>query len=174
MSSSSGLFRLLVVVLIAAIGVLVFVDYSKRKEVALLLKQQLNVQQVQGGNTQANMELAKEMVAKVRKLMDIPTDVEPTVAQIVNVAVLRANNAFYNKANNGDYLIVTKDRAILYSPSKNVILDVVPVQLQPQAAQDSSASTKGQSSVPVRSVPASLSSSAEQQASSEVPVDIRR
>ena len=59
------------------------------------------------------------------------TDVEPTVATIVNVEELRKNNAFYNKAENGDHLVVTTERAILYDPDEDIILDVIPVQLQP-------------------------------------------
>ena len=36
-----------------------------------------------------------------------------------------------SKAENGDHLVVTPERAILYDPDEDVILDVVPVQVQP-------------------------------------------
>ena len=82
-----------------------------------------------------NREKAKEIVERVRRFIMIPADLEPTVALIVDVNALRARNAFYNKAQNGDYLIITSERAILFSPTKNIILDVVPVQIQPAAQQ---------------------------------------
>ena len=55
--------------------------------------------------------------------------VEPTVASIVDVAKLQ-QNLFYAKAQNGDYLIVTTTRANLYREEDNIILDVVPVQIE--------------------------------------------
>ena len=61
---------------------------------------------------------------------------QPTVATIVDVESLRKRNSFYNKAKNGDYLIVTNERAILFDAKANVILDMVPVQLeQPSSAR---------------------------------------
>ena len=66
--------------------------------------------------------------------MDIDTSIQPTVATIVDVNALRARNDFYKNAKNGDYLIVTPNRAILYDPNRDMIIDVVPVQLQTPAA----------------------------------------
>jgi hypothetical protein len=131
---SSLLFPVLVIALIALV---VFIDARRRSAERQL--QELSVQLGNVGDQQQNRERAKEIVDEVRKIMDVPTDVEPTVATIVDVNKLRESNPFYNKAENGDYLIVTPTRAILYSSSKRVILDVVPVQLEQAAAQSSSA-----------------------------------
>ncbi|MBT4119868.1 MAG: hypothetical protein HOE29_03035, partial [Candidatus Peribacter sp.] len=69
--------------------------------------------------------------------MDIPEDIEPTVATIVDVEILKEKNPFYAKAENGDHLIVTPTRAILYSSKTKKIIDVVPVQLEPVAGEGS-------------------------------------
>ena len=94
----------------------------------------IRLEQLQGGGTQENQEKAKRITRKVRILMDLG-DVEPTVATIVDVTSLRKQNSFYNKAENGDFLIVTPERAILYNEEKNRIIDVVPVQIKPNTGQ---------------------------------------
>lgn len=76
-------------------------------------------------------EVAAKIVEKVRKIFYIPADIEPTVATIVDVEALRKQNAFYNNAKNGDHLLVTAQRAILYDSKTNQIKDVIPVQIQP-------------------------------------------
>ncbi len=83
--------------------------------------------------------LPLEIVDAVGKLYALPPGIDPTVATIVDVDALRKTNTFYAKAENGDTLVVTADRAILYDPKKKIILDVVPVQIQPQGANRSSA-----------------------------------
>ncbi len=42
---------------------------------------------------------------------------------------MRKTNDFYKKAKNGDNLIITQERAILYDPERSVIIDVVPVTI---------------------------------------------
>lgn len=137
--NSSGLSKLLLIILVVGLAVLAYVNYAKRVEVAAeLQKLSVKMEQLQTGNSQENAEAAKSIVAKVRKHFDIPTDVEPTVAQIVDVNALKAKNSFYDSAKNGDYLIVTATRAILYDPDKDMIIDIVPVQLQAPASSAAS------------------------------------
>ncbi|MDA1209247.1 MAG: hypothetical protein O2904_04435 [bacterium] len=85
---------------------------------------------LQAGNSEESQDRARQIVEEVRKLIVIQDDIDPTVATIIDIDTLKARNPFYEKAGNGDYLIVTPDRAILYSKKQNVILDVVPVQIQ--------------------------------------------
>lgn len=136
--------RLLTVILVVGLGVLAFVNYQKRVQLATELKKlSVQMEQLQTGNSPENVAQAKMIVDKVKQLIEIDGSVEPTVATIVDVDALKSRNDFYKSAKNGDYLIVTPTRAILYSPEKNVILDVVPVQLQaPTGAAQSSASSK--------------------------------
>jgi|GEM_PF-1197431 len=107
----------------------VVLDAQRRQAQKELKNLTVRLEQLQG-NDQANQEKAKAVVERVKILMDIDTSVEPTVATIVDVAKLQERNPFYNKAQNGDYLIVTPSRAILYRESINRILDVVPVQIE--------------------------------------------
>jgi hypothetical protein len=125
---------LLPILLIALVVLVVVLDTQRRKAQTELKNLTVRLEQLQGNNA-ANQEKAKTVVERVKKLMDIDTSVEPTVATIVDVEKLREQNPFYNKAENGDFLIVTPTRAILYREEDNIILDVVPVQLEQQAAE---------------------------------------
>jgi hypothetical protein len=121
------------ILLIALVVLAVTLDTQRRKAQTELRNLTVRLEQLQGNNA-ANQEKAKSVVERVKKLMDIDVSVEPTVATIVDVAKLREQNPFYNKAENGDYLIVTSTRAILYREEDNIILDVVPVQIEAPAA----------------------------------------
>lgn len=127
---ASALMPLLVVALLV---LSVFSIVRWRTAESRLKALSVQLEQLQG-NPQQNQEKAKEIVAMVRKLIDIPADVEPTVAAIVDVEKLREQNKFYDKAQNGFYLIVTAERAILFDPNAQLIVDVVPVQIEDNAA----------------------------------------
>ena len=142
-SSSAGGRKLLSLILIIALAVLAYVNYSKRVQLASELKKlSVQMEQLQTGNNPQNVAAAKQIIDKVRRHILIPTGIDPTVATIVDVNTLKARNDFYKAAKNGDNLIVTPTRAILYDPDKDIILDVVPVQLTPQAAASSAPAVK--------------------------------
>ncbi len=130
---------LLPLLVIALIALVVVLDAQRRSAETELRNLTVRLEQLQG-NTQENQERAKQIVDRVRTLIEIPTDVTPTVATIVDVEKLRAQNPFYNGAENGDFLIVTPTRAILFDADRGVIIDVVPVQIQQNAAASSAAS----------------------------------
>ncbi len=142
-SSGSKAKALIALVVIALIILVVVVDAKRRAAESQLQQLSLKLQQ-QGGqpDTAQNQAIAKQVIAQVSKLYDLPTSVQPTVATIVDVEALRKQNAFYNKAQNGDYLIITPERAILFDPQKNMIVDVVPVQLQPPTSSSSSSKAR--------------------------------
>lgn len=75
---------------------------------------------------------AAAIVVAVQKHIDIDVSVEPTVATIVDAAKLQAQSQFYKNAVNGDFLVVTPTRAILYSKTRDRIIDVTPVEIKPQ------------------------------------------
>ncbi len=134
------LFPLLVIALIVLVVVL---DNQRRQAETELKNLTVRLEQLQGNN-QENQERAKQIVERVRALIDIPTDVTPTVATIVDVDKLRLQNPFYQNAKNGDFLVVTPTRAILFDAKRGVIIDVVPVQIQPNTppAQGATSSTR--------------------------------
>lgn len=123
--------RFLSVLLVVALAIFAFVNFRKRVELASELKKlSVQMEQLQGNNPQAAAE-AKAIVERVKKHISILGDVEPTVATIVDVETLRARNEFYKNAKNGDHLVITPTRAILYNPDTDRVIDVVPVQLEP-------------------------------------------
>lgn len=148
---------LLPVLLIVLVVLVVVLDTQRRSAQRELKNLTVRLEQLQGNN-QANQEKAKQIVERVKLIMDIDTSVEPTVATIVDVKKLQEQNPFYNKADNGDYLIVTQTRAILYREATNKILDVVPVQIE--APADETAGNVTGSATSSRAAPASRPSAA--------------
>ena len=77
-------------------------------------------------------KLIKGVTDKVGKLMILPKGETPTVATITDIDKLKADQPFYNDAQNGDQLLVYPSvrRAIIYSPSRNIIVNSGPVYVQ--------------------------------------------
>ncbi len=124
------------IVLIVLVIVVIALDAQRRQAKAELQQMSVKLDQLQGGNTAENQQRAKEVVEKVKTHMELDTTVEPTVATIIDIEKLKAQNPFYNKAKNGDFLIVTQSRAVLYDAGADVILDVIPVQLEETPTDD--------------------------------------
>ncbi len=114
---------------IALVILAVVLDTQRRKAQTELHNVTVLLEQLQG-NDVANQEKANQVIKSVQEIMDIDVSVQPTVATIVDVEKLRKQNPFYDKAKNGDFLIVTTTRAILYDDEAEKILDVVPVQIE--------------------------------------------
>lgn len=133
--------QVLLVAVIALLILVLILEKQRRDAQDQLTKLSVQRDQVTQ-NTEGNRAQAKRIVERVGRLMVLPKDAEPTVATIVDVTALRSRNAFYNKAENGDYLLVTTDRAILYDADRNIILDVAPVQIQAAAPSAGSVSSK--------------------------------
>ncbi len=132
-ASPSSALKCILGILVVVLLAFVLVLDGRRREVEQRLRQvSVRLEQVQAQNTAQNKELVKQVLVKVRKHFVLPLDPEPTVATIVDVEKLRGRNVFYQKAENGYHLILTTDRAILYDPKRDMIVDVAPVQLQPE------------------------------------------
>ena len=82
-----------------------------------------------GGKIDPQKDL-QQTITSVGKLMVLPTDEVPTLATVSDPDKLK-DQAFFAHAEIGDkVLIYTKARkAILYSPSKNVIVEVSPLNI---------------------------------------------
>src|SRR3989338_5425636 len=71
---------------------------AKRREAEKHLQQlSVRLEQLQDPEGKQSREMAKQVIAKVRKHILLPTDAEPTVATVVNVKALRKQNHFYEK-----------------------------------------------------------------------------
>jgi len=100
-----------VILVLAAAAIYFFLQYqSAQKELA------------SSGN--ASEKQVQDAVARVGKLVDLPTDETPTLA-IVSDKFHLSNQPFFAKAENGDTLLlyVKNKKAILYRPSVNRIIN---------------------------------------------------
>lgn len=73
------------------------------------------------------MKQNQETIASIKKIMVVPEE-EPIIATINEAAVLIKEQAFYAGSQNGDKLVIFPkvQKAIIYSPSRNVIVNSGP------------------------------------------------
>lgn len=81
---------------------------------------------------QSEMEQEK-IVANVGKLMELPANQQPTLAQVTDITKLKGQS-FFQDAKNGDIVIIypKANEAILYDPTVNKILKSGPISLSSQ------------------------------------------
>jgi len=84
-------------------------------------------------------KLMTQYVSSVSKLMILPKGEEPVMATITDAKSLAKDQVFYTNAQNGDVVLVYQKamQAIIYSPTRNVIVNVGPVYYQNQATATS-------------------------------------
>lgn len=72
----------------------------------------------------------KTLIQNVGKLIELPTDEDPSVATIADISKLK-DQPFFAHAKNGDkVLIYTKEKkAIIYRPSTNKIIEAASVEI---------------------------------------------
>lgn len=94
--------------------------------------------------TQLEQAQVKELITKVSKLIMLPTGEEPVVATINDAAALIKDQVFYKGSKNGDVVLVYQkaSKAIVYSPERNMIVNVGPIFLQDQQGQTPATETK--------------------------------
>jgi hypothetical protein len=120
---------ILVAVLIIAVLSLVWAEKSRRNAVHQLEQKSAQLEELKKSTENSSQDLANRVRENVSKLINLPLDPPPTVATISDVDKLRESNEFFTSANNGNYLVLTGNRAILYDLEKNIILDVAPFQV---------------------------------------------
>lgn len=157
---------LLFIGIIAAIGLFAWAETQRRDATRRLKETEQELEKIRQSTERRGTEVAQQVLESVRKLIDIPTDPEPTVATIVDVDALREASPFYNKAENGDHLIITETRAILYDPDRGIILDVVPVKINKEQQQQIPAGQEG-----AQTSPTGAASQQQQEQPSEQPTE---
>lgn len=93
---------------------------------------------------------ADSIVAQVGKLISLPTDEKPTVATVTDASKVK-DQPFFAKAQNGDKVLIYQkaQKAILYRPSSNMIVEVGAVNINNQAAVQTPAASPTPSGKPV-------------------------
>lgn len=77
----------------------------------------------------AKVEL-QNLKNKISKLVDVPTDEEPTVASVTDISKLQGQ-AFFARAQNGDkvFMYNKAKKAILYRPSSDKVIEFAPITI---------------------------------------------
>lgn len=71
---------------------------------------------------------AESMIEDIGKLMILPNEETPMVATITDINKLIVDNKeFYGNAQNSDVVLFYSTKAIIYSPQKNIIVNVAPI-----------------------------------------------
>ena len=126
---------ILILLLIGAFAFIAYTEWQRQQTAQELTVTTQKLEDFKKNPQKSGDEVAKSVLDKLRKHMVFAEDPAPTVATIVNAEELRKENSeFYARASNGNNLIITKDRAILFDAQaengNGKILDVVPVQIQ--------------------------------------------
>ncbi|MEZ4156554.1 MAG: hypothetical protein R3B52_01060 [Candidatus Paceibacterota bacterium] len=128
-SSKKWLFILIALIVVGALGygyMTGMFDSAMSKPLNISLDEELSEEQV------------AEVIERVRDHITLPEGEDPLVATIINVEELRAEQAFYQNAENGDILLLfgQAGKAIIYSPSKDRLINVGPIQFDNTAPQE--------------------------------------
>lgn len=73
-----------------------------------------------------------DIVDSVGKLIVLPKDEIPTIATVSDLKILESQ-PFFSRASIGDKVLIytNAQKAIIYSPSRNVIIEVAPLNIEP-------------------------------------------
>ncbi len=82
-----------------------------------------------GAEVELNENEKKELLAKIAEHIVIPSQQEPLIISINNAEQLISQQAFFAGAENGDMLLVYQDKALIYRPKQDVLINVGPVYL---------------------------------------------
>lgn len=106
----------LVIVVIIAVAALCYVTFLR------------STKPTPNGSGVATSDEIDALVEKVSRHVSIKAGERPTVATVEDANLLRQQRpAFYSEAENGDKLLVWSDKAVLYSPRRDVVLAVLPI-----------------------------------------------
>lgn len=108
---------ILTVLFIALFAVSIYFFIENRK---------INKQLTDPSNSQPQQEI-DDLISKVGALIILPEGQEPIIATVKDVDALAAQQPFFRDAENGDMILIYKEKAIIYSTKKNKLVNVGPV-----------------------------------------------
>jgi type II secretory pathway pseudopilin PulG len=92
------------------------------------------------GQQEVAKQETQELLSKIKQFIILPDDEEPIVATITDPEKLAAEQNFYQGAIKGDKVLVfvKAQKAVIYSPERNILVNVGPAFMQPQTGADES------------------------------------
>ena len=117
--SSLVIVMLVFSIVVAGFGAWSFYSYQQVKKEIIILST------IEGQKALQEKEVS-ELISAVGKLLVLPEGEEPIVATISDITVLADKQPFFEKASNGDKILVytQASKAIIYSPERNIIINV--------------------------------------------------
>lgn len=117
--SSLVIVMLVFSIVVAGFGAWSFYSYQQVKKEIIILST------IEGQKALQEKEVS-ELISAVGKLLVLPEGEEPIVATISDITVLADKQPFFEKASNGDKILVYTQagKAIIYSPERNIIINV--------------------------------------------------
>lgn len=109
---------IIVLIVIALVPSVYFYSRSRQAE-----------QRLNDPNT-ANQKVIDEVVRKVGRHILLPSGEQPTLATVSDVTKVKGQPFFANASNGDKVLVYTQARkAILYRPSKDIVIEVAPLNI---------------------------------------------
>ncbi|MBU3668609.1 MAG: hypothetical protein FGM57_01425 [Candidatus Taylorbacteria bacterium] len=120
----------IIVVILVLIGIFWSLSYMKGNSPK-------NMANTQGSITKANIEENKKILENVAKLVLIQEPSAPDVITITDAKTMIEQQPVFKGAINGDKILVfmKEGRAIIYSPSRDIIVNILPVTAQKTTAK---------------------------------------
>lgn len=79
-------------------------------------------------NQTSSADQYAELISKVREVVLVPADEQPTIAAIANIEQVKTENpSFYAEAQNGDIVLIFSTKAIIYRETPGLIVNIAPV-----------------------------------------------
>ena len=127
------IFLIVALVLAGVTGASLYKYFEAQKEIARLSTLE--------GQQQLAQQEVDVLLSQVSKHMVLPDNEKPTVATVTDIEALKKNQPFFEKAQNGDKVIVYVQarKAIIYSPEKDIIVNVGAVAVDETGAVSSDA-----------------------------------
>jgi hypothetical protein len=111
----------IVIIIIVLVALFAWSEKSRRDQARQLKQASQKLNELTSSNQKRMEEIEKDILDKVGKHVEIPSDPKPVILTILDADKLKKDNPFYEKTENGDQLIVTQKWAVLYSPKRDKI-----------------------------------------------------
>lgn len=126
--STKKVIVLLLFILLCVVSVyLLFVYVKAQKELSYLKDPTAKEEVVKAEND--------KLIRTIGKLIELPADEEPVVGTVQDAATLAKDQQFFANAKNGDRVLIYKNKAVIYRPEINKLINVGPVYVNSSSTE---------------------------------------